>query len=82
MRCFEHNEREAVGTCAGCGAGGCAEFLRTRSEGALAKKRLTRLAVVSAVSLFLSLVFFSLEPASFPARRRVSTCSSNALAII
>jgi len=27
MRCFQHNEREAVGTCMACGAGGCGECL-------------------------------------------------------
>lgn len=27
MRCFQHNEREAVGTCMTCGAGGCGECL-------------------------------------------------------
>ena len=27
MKCFQHNERDAVGTCAGCGGAGCRECL-------------------------------------------------------
>lgn len=35
MRCYQHNEREAVGTCTSCGAGGCPECL-VHYEGAKA----------------------------------------------